>query len=192
MGKINRCCCVPSASKLTLLKDNAETAIGTADAAWTDSGVAFSDPGTITSLPTKVVSCSGSYAFNAWLWNLYGGGNGVGGQFGTPSAVHRPSLTPVFADSTYHDVSPDPEELPSMDLYNGGYPFGVGCLTIARHGGRPPSAAPRNVNIARPLPGAIDVALFDGHVEKSPLENLWNYYWSADWNVPHPRPGRSR
>jgi hypothetical protein len=29
----------------------------------------------------------------------------------------------------------------------------------------------------------IDLALFDGHVEKSPLENLWTYYWTADWQV---------
>jgi hypothetical protein len=34
----------------------------------------------------------------------------------------------------------------------------------------------------------IDVALFDGHVEKSPLEYLWNYYWSADWQIPSRRP----
>jgi prepilin-type N-terminal cleavage/methylation domain-containing protein len=183
----------PCASKLTVLKADVGTAIGTADTAWTDIGVAFSDPGTITSLPTKVVSYNGSYAFNAWLWNLYGGGNGVGGQFGTPSAVYRPSQTPVFADSTYHDASPDPGDMPSMDLYNGGgFLYGMSSLTIARHGSRPASAAPRNVNVARPLPGAIDVALFDGHVEKSPLENLWNYYWSADWRVPKPRPGRSR
>jgi hypothetical protein len=37
----------------------------------------------------------------------------------------------------------------------------------------------------------IDLALYDGHVEKSPLENLWNYYWSANWQIPNPRPGRA-
>jgi len=26
-------------------------------------------------------------------------------------------------------------------------------------------------------------------VEKSPLENLWSYYWSADWQIPIKRPG---
>jgi hypothetical protein len=34
----------------------------------------------------------------------------------------------------------------------------------------------------------VDMALFDGHVEKVPLENLWNYYWSRDWQIPNPRP----
>lgn len=62
-------------------------------------------------------------------------------------------------------------------------------VTIARHGNRPASAAPRNVDISKPLPGMIDLALYDGHVEKSSLENLWNYYWNANWVVPYPRPG---
>jgi len=61
---------------------------------------------------------------------------------------------------------------------------------IARHGSRPASAAPRNVDISKPLPGMIDLAFYDGHVENSLLENLWNYYWSADWVIPRPRPGR--
>jgi prepilin-type N-terminal cleavage/methylation domain-containing protein len=47
----------------------------------------------------------------------------------------------------------------------------------------------RNVDISKPLPGMIDLALYDGHVEKTRLEDLWNYYWSANWQVPHPRPG---
>jgi hypothetical protein len=38
----------------------------------------------------------------------------------------------------------------------------------------------------------VDLALYDDHVEKSPLENLWNYYWSANWQVPHMRPGHSQ
>jgi type II secretory pathway pseudopilin PulG len=177
----------PSASQLSAFGANT----GTADTAWTAMGWAYLYPGSVTGNPTKEVSNNGSYAFNAWLWNLYGGGGNDTDQFGAPSAVYRPSLTPVFADSVYHDVSPAPGDPPSADLYDGDQ-GGMGAFTIARHGSRPASAAPRNVNIARPLPGAIDVALFDGHVEKSPLENLWNYYWSPEWKVPNPRPGRSR
>ena len=66
----------------------------------------------------------------------------------------------------------------------------MSALTIARHGGRAASAAPRTANIRQRLPGAIDIALFDAHVEKAPLENLWNYYWNATWQVPNTRPGR--
>jgi prepilin-type processing-associated H-X9-DG protein len=54
---------------------------------------------------------------------------------------------------------------------------------IARHGSQPATAAPQQWNIAQRMPGMIDVALFDGHVEKSPLENLWNYYWTAKWQA---------
>jgi len=63
-------------------------------------------------------------------------------------------------------------------------------LTTARHGKRPASAAPRYIDISQTLQGMIDLAAFDGHVEKASLENLWNYYWNADWQIPTPRPGR--
>ncbi len=136
----------------------------------------------------------GSYAFNGWLWDAVDLSTDPG-FFHKPSAVVRPSLTPVFADAIWHDVSPDPRDLPCSNLYLGGLTgvngyVGISALTIARHGSRPASAAPTHVNTGTRLPGAIDVALFDGHVEKPPLENLWNYYWSATWQIPNPRPGR--
>jgi len=81
------------------------------------------------------------------------------------------------------------------DLYHGDTAAGSDAMTttmprrtIARHGDRPASAAPRQVNIAQRLPGSIDVALFDGHAEASALENLWNYYWCNGWQFPFPRP----
>jgi prepilin-type N-terminal cleavage/methylation domain-containing protein len=116
------------------------------------------------------------------------------------------SLMPMFADGMLDNAWPTPADVPSTDLYlgdtaflNEGYVGGYGSndtwpditvMTIARHGGRPASMAPRNVDITQRLPGMIDVALFDGHVEKSSLENLWNYYWYQSWVVPSPRPGR--
>jgi hypothetical protein len=39
------------------------------------------------------------------------------------------------------------------------------------------------VDISKPLPGMIDLALFDGHAEKARLEDLWTYYWSGGWVV---------
>jgi hypothetical protein len=32
------------------------------------------------------------------------------------------------------------------------------------------------------------MALFDGHAENPPLEQLWNYYWYVGWQIPSPRP----
>jgi prepilin-type N-terminal cleavage/methylation domain-containing protein/prepilin-type processing-associated H-X9-DG protein len=121
--------------------------------------------------------------------------------------ITRSSLTPMFADGMYYNTWPSPTDLPSTDLYlgdtlfvNEGYYEGYGyghdiypdmrIMTIARHSSRPASLAPRNVDITKRLPGVIDVAFYDGHVEESSLENLWNYYWTQNWQIPSPRPGR--
>jgi len=155
--------------------------IGSADAAWQmtpDGGPA--------------IIISGSYAYNGWLYNPEVDDVGSDPFFRKPSAVRYSSSTPVFADANDHDIMPNPSDRPSTNLYTGDDLDDIGSITIARHGGRPASAAPRLVSIGRRLPGMIDVALYDGHVERCPLENLWNYYWSATWKVPHPRPGRAQ
>jgi len=140
-----------------------------------------------------------SYGFNGWLYETTDFGDTDPGFFQTPNGVHRTSLTPVFADCVSHDASPEPSDVPSTDLYLGKQSsvgeavFDTGdmrAFAIARHGSRPASAAPRNFAIANRLPGMIDMALYDGHVEKVPLENLWTYYWNAVWKIPNPRPGR--
>jgi len=48
-------------------------------------------------------------------------------------------------------------------------------MTIPRHGSCP-LAIPRNLPPSSRLPGAINVAFFDGHVEQVPLERLWQLY----------------
>ena len=138
----------------------------------------------------------GSYAFNAWLFDPLEPDEGNYPFFRKPSAVHYASLTPVFADSIAQVVSPYANELPDSNLYTGGGIMNFSLpsdafntIAIARHGSRPSSAAPRHVNIRLRLPGTIDVAFVDGHVEKTPLDNLWNYYWSDGWQARHPRPG---
>ena len=129
----------------------------------------------------------GSYALNLWTWPAYAPRSMAEppGYLAIRTPAY-PSQTPVFADAAAPGlVFFHPYEPPSTDLYTGLALW----LTIARHGSRPASAAPRNVDISKPLPGMIDLALYDGHVEKTRLEDLWNYYWSANWQVPHPRPG---
>jgi hypothetical protein len=113
--------------------------------------------------------------------------------------VQRPSQTPVFTDGMSFQTWPSPTDYPSSDLYGGETSLtntvqtqlaNLQVLTIARHGSRSASTAPRNYDISQRLPGAINLDFLDGHTEKSPLENLWNYYWSVDWQVPSPRPGK--
>lgn len=64
----------------------------------------------------------------------------------------------------------------------------MGCFAIPRHGNRPrspPSDWPAN----RLLPGAVNMAFYDGHVELVKLDNLWQLNWHKDYLPPAKRPG---
>jgi hypothetical protein len=129
---------------------------------------------------------AGSYAFNSWL--LAGSGIETNGGFGKSIPVH-PSQTPAFADGYAPMVGPHTNDAPMPNLYENPDYIGIAIVQIARHRSRPASAAPRNWDTSKPLPGMVDLALYDSHAEQVRLENLWNYYWNATWVVPSPRPG---
>jgi len=137
---------------------------------------------------------TGSYCFNGWFYSddhFFDEGTDLTQHFNRESSVRYPSQTPVFTDSIWVDIWPRPTQSPSHDLYNGDQSSGVGSIgrvTIARHGGRPASSAPCYWPPGQKMPGSVDMALFDGHVENPPLERLWNYYWYAGWQIPSPRP----
>jgi prepilin-type N-terminal cleavage/methylation domain-containing protein len=137
---------------------------------------------------------SGSFTFNGWFYTddyyFYTGAD-LARHFTKESSVQRASLTPVFADAIWVDFWPRPTDAPARDLFNGDQSGGVGAIgriTIARHGGRSPANAPRSVPAGSRLPGVVDLALFDGHVEKVPLDRLWSYYWYRDYQIPATRP----
>jgi prepilin-type N-terminal cleavage/methylation domain-containing protein len=156
------------------------------------------DKASVIRLDESSNSLQFSYAFNGWFYtgdlpdNIAAGY--VPQHFARAGAVEHPSQTPIFADGMWPQTWPLSNDLPATNLYAGDTSMsdqmGVMMmrLTLARHGSRPASAAPRDFDITRRLPGSIDVALFDGHVENSPLENLWNYYWCYGYEVPSPRP----
>lgn len=173
----------PSAAVTNSLRPFYAVWPGTADQAW--SSISTID------YPNRIL---GSYTFNfslvlplSGITNIVPPTSGLTSWFGK-SIPTNPSQTPAFADAVNPFVLAFSSDPPPTDLYNAGT-GGMWPFMIARHGNRPASAAPRNVDISKPLPGMIDLALYDGHVEKSPLENLWNYYWTADWVVFNPRPG---
>jgi prepilin-type N-terminal cleavage/methylation domain-containing protein len=131
----------------------------------------------------------GSYGYNGWL---YSGATTYGDPakyFKKESAVQKPSLTPAFADAMWVDGWPlvtDKVASPA-DLYDGnwydtsGNP-GMTRYAIARHGKGGAGSAPRSANVGQALPGKSDVGCVDGHVELSPLEELWSkYYWHLDY-----------
>lgn len=145
----------------------------------------------------SVVHYQGSYGYNAWLYNANGSGGTerpdspqwqYAGMFLKEANVDHPSQTPAFYDSNWMNAGPIETDPPATDLYNGGTsPAGMPRVTIARHG-IPAQSAPRNVLPGAPMPGSINIGMFDGHAENSPLEKLWGYYWHAGWIPPKTRP----
>ena len=140
--------------------------LGTADYPW--SGVPIGS------------AFQGSYGINAWVYTdpsfkqVY--------YFKKESNIKNPSLTPYFSDSTWVDGGVLPSDAFPKDLYNGqddSAAGGLGRIAIARHG---TTHAPRNADPKSALPGRIIVALSDGHVEASKLNNLKTYYWTANWS----------
>ncbi|MDB6020766.1 MAG: hypothetical protein JWQ04_623 [Pedosphaera sp.] len=139
----------------------------------------------------------GSYAFNGWFYDnkpVIGGYPEPPLLFKTSGDVTHPSQSPIFMDSMWVDVWPEETDPPATDFYNGALFLGanqtgsISRITIARHWGRSAKSAPRNVDITQRLPGGIDMGFYDGHVELSPVENLWTYYWHKDYMPPLTRP----
>jgi prepilin-type N-terminal cleavage/methylation domain-containing protein len=148
----------------------------------------------------------GSYAFNGWLYtndlnalSVYRAdlANAYPYCFTNLASIQRPALTPVFCDSTWIELWPVVTDPPGRDLYHGSLatngrgtdnPPEICRVTIPRHGFANPANAPQNFNPATPLPGGINLALSDGHVEMPGLESLWGYYWNRRWSVPSHRP----
>jgi len=139
---------------------------------------------------------SGSYGYNGWLYSdlkLSEPGDPKQLQvFTRESAIQKPALTPVFFDENWVDAWPEETDKPCRNLYEG-QPLGVspdqmGRCTIARHGSRSASRAPRNLAPGQKLPGAINMGLADGHTELVKLEDLWKSYWHLDWQPPGTRP----
>jgi prepilin-type processing-associated H-X9-DG protein len=99
--------------------------------------------------------------------------------------VTQPTRSVMFADGIYSDTWPVEANKPGADFYDGGNDDtggppdagGIGRLMVDRHGGIPASQAPRNA--PKPV-GAINIGLFDGHVE---LMQLW--LWDSGQYVYH-------
>jgi type II secretory pathway pseudopilin PulG len=135
-----------------------------------------------------------SYTLNWWL---FGGEYLVdsSGYFRSEADVVRPAATPLLADGTIYAGAPLATDTPASDLYkpvtpslNEGDSFPMRAMNIPRHGDRP-SVAPRDWPIYSPLPGAVNEAFFDGHVQAVKLDQLWQLYWSVGYVPPPKRPG---
>lgn len=154
---------------------------GNADTPWTD------DTG------TSYVTESG-YTVNGWLYDDTDQYSMAvpADRFNKEGNVAQTSKCPVFFDGVWIDTWPmETDTLNSyepVNLYTGNYSVenatgggGMGRLLIDRHGGLPPRQAPTDVPVNTTLPGAVNVGMFDGHVETAPLRGLWLYYWHLNW-----------
>ena len=128
----------------------------------------------------------GSYAINAAFEdNVRVGSPTPATDFVRDTNVTRPAQTPLFADCIWMNVGPGPTpSAPSRNLYSGFDDLKFGRLTIARHGGASAGSAPRNVPIGQNMPGAINIAFFDGHTTSVPLMDLAKLYWCKGYVVP--------
>jgi prepilin-type N-terminal cleavage/methylation domain-containing protein len=141
--------------------------------------------------PSATNSYSGSYALNGWLYDADNFSKTVDPalMMSKQSMIQRPAQTPVFCDAMWVDLWPLETDLPCTDLYAGTRNGkGMTRCTIVRHEGCNPASAPRDFDISKTLPGALNIGMADGHMELVKLEKLWQCYWHLDWVPPPTRP----
>jgi len=143
---------------------------------------------------------AGSYAQNNWLgsgwwWGWTGWEDKEKWHFRYEGDIGQPSQTPALADAVHFWwLWPQATDLPAVNLETGytsptgGWAPGMSALTIPRHGSRP-NRISRDHPLASMLPGAINVAFYDGHVESVKLDRLWQLQWHRDYQPPSKRPG---
>lgn len=112
-------------------------------------------------------------------------------RFAAESDITNPVKTPFFADGIWVDAWPSETDLPARNLFNGDNfaQRGMSRIAIPRHAASS-STAIKNFNPKGTLPGAVNVAFADGHVDTVKLENLWSLEWHKAWVTPAKRPGR--
>ena len=131
----------------------------------------------------------GSYCLNGYFYSdaPYTDSNL---SFRTEADLRSPAASPLYADSVWVDAWPRETDLPARNLVNGDnfMASGLSRIAIPRH------AAPRIANLSNfdlksRLPGAVNSAFADSHVEVVRLERLWTLNWHRNWHAPEQRPG---
>jgi prepilin-type N-terminal cleavage/methylation domain-containing protein/prepilin-type processing-associated H-X9-DG protein len=169
-----------------------DVAMETVNSAW--KGQAYPDGGgwfsTNYDIPVVTRYRAGSYGLNGWVLaapplfiDNFMRNWGWSTNYLVETAIEQPSQTPLVADSIFvlnFSLETDgPPYLPSGTL-NLGVPTAMEDYEIARHGNRP-NKVPDNWPANKPLPGAINVSFFDGHVQQVRCSDLWQLQWHRNW-----------
>ncbi len=125
-------------------------------------------------------TAASSYGFNFWL-----GSHDPERGFYSDVDFLFPSTTPSFADAAGPFCLLWSDQLPPRNLKE---PDGHAAFFIPRHGKRP-REIPTDHPPEQKLPGAINMAFCDGHVEQVQLERWWSFYWHKGYVAPEKRPG---
>lgn len=130
-----------------------------------------------------------SYGINGWSFIIGANQAATPWFFRKESMVRFPSDTPLFGDSLILWTFPTPGDRPARDLYFEFPNDTMIALNMARHGRRAAVSQSLLVAPGESLgPWVNTLACYDGHVERVKLDNLWNYYWHAEWVPPPTRP----
>lgn len=154
-------------------------AIGTATAAWY---------GPVSSPVQWNTGYESSYGMNGWMYSPQGEGiQDPAKHYAGESHYEEPVRTPLFGDCNWADAWPLATDRPPRDVGAGGNAAMMQRFSIARHGSRP-GAKVITVPSGSLLPGSIQAAFADGHVEAVRLEKLWSLAWHRGYKVPEKRP----
>jgi len=151
---------------------------------------------TATDNNNNVYNFDSSYGYNGWFYVNNGAAPGNNSDnnnhpeyyFVNTGSIKFPAQTPDFFDANWGDTWPAEQDQPPSNLYFGisygnHFPYEMGRLVLARHGGVVPSPATFQSTPWQfsPPRGAVNLGLVDGHVEMAKLPDLWSYYWHKDW-----------
>jgi prepilin-type N-terminal cleavage/methylation domain-containing protein/prepilin-type processing-associated H-X9-DG protein len=152
---------------------------------------------------------AGSYGMNGWAqggwaWDRVGTIDLRDPRrdlsFQREEQVTDPSFTPLFGDAVggfwgglgWGELAPMETDLPPTNLEFAWDTLfiegGMRLFAIPRHGSRPATLS-TNYPASKPLPGAINMAFWDGHVEQVRLDRLWKLSWHRNYKAPEKRPG---
>jgi prepilin-type N-terminal cleavage/methylation domain-containing protein/prepilin-type processing-associated H-X9-DG protein len=154
--------------------------VGTTVSAWYWAAWEQGTPGAVPRLRDFGAS---SYTLNSWLAADYADAGVLATNcFLTEADIPDPVSTPAVGDGPSPTAGLTANTPPPRDLSQGREFF------VPRHGSRP-GALPKEHPPEEKLPGAINMAFYDGHVEQVKLERLWSLNWHKDYVVPEKRPG---